>query len=524
MSYPFGQDFPGTQLNAILYARVSSAEQAKSDLSIPDQMESMRKHCRQAGITVAHEFSDARSGRSLDGRSLGEILDIIKSGTVTINLLIVHSFSRLARESYEAEWLWRELEKLGVQIVSITQPIEDSPTGGLLRQMINVFDEYTSNEIAKHVTRTMKFNAEHGFWNGGLPPFGYVAAVAGMRGKKVKKKLAVDPNEAEDVRLIFTLYLDGDGKTGPMGVKKVAQWMNSHGHSRRGRNWTTGQLHRLLTDAVYVGDYLFGKKKPKDSQVIVKVPAIIDAPTFDKVQARLREHHPILKAPRQVSSPVLLTGIARCGHCGGGMVLATGKSNRYRYYTCSNHKRKGKSVCQGQNVPMEELDKIVTDALILALDDTERSQAVLEALNQRMDARDVDEKSRTAELRRVLKDKEQAVTRLFQGVEKGLFDLDDELFQVQYQTARSERDIIKGKIEALTRNRSMRMHMSPEKVAQFGHFLSEVLLAGPVGFRKRYIQAFLDSVVVKDRVINIIARENSPQINIDCGKSPEKLM
>ncbi|MBT8154634.1 recombinase family protein [Epibacterium ulvae] len=386
MSHPFGQDFPGTQLNAILYARVSSAEQAKSDLSIPDQMESMRKHCRQAGIAVAHEFSDARSGRSLDGRSLGEILDIIKSGTVTINLLIVHSFSRLARESYEAEWLWRELEKLGVQIVSITQPIEDSPTGGLLRQMINVFDEYTSNEIAKHVTRTMKFNAEHGFWNGGLPPFGYVAAVAGMRGKKVKKKLAVDPNEAEDVRLIFTLYLDGDGKTGPMGVKKVAQWMNSHGHSRRGRNWTTGQLHRLLTDAVYVGDYLFGKKKPKDSQVIVKVPAIIDAPTFDKVQARLREHHPILKAPRQVSSPVLLTGTARCGHCGGGMVLATGKSNRYRYYTCSNHKRKGKSVCQGQNVPMEELDKIVTDTLILALDDTERSQAVLCSLYLKLSA------------------------------------------------------------------------------------------------------------------------------------------
>ena len=173
---------------------------------------------------------------------------------------------------------------------------------------------------------------------------------------------------------------------------------------------------------------------------------------------------------------------------------------------------------------MEELDNVVTDALILALDDTERSQVVLEALNQRMDARDVDEKLRTAELRRVLKDKEQAVTRLFQGVEKGLFDLEDELFQVQYQTARSERDIIKGKIEALTRNRSMRMQMSPEKVTQFGHFLSEVLLAGPVGFRKRYIQAFLDSVVVKDRVINIIAREDSPRIHIDGGKNPETQM
>jgi predicted site-specific integrase-resolvase len=92
MSYPFGQELPETQPNAILYARVSSAEQAKSDLSIPDQMESMRNYCKLAGITVAREFNDARSGRSLDGRSLGEILDIIKSGAVSINLLIVHSF------------------------------------------------------------------------------------------------------------------------------------------------------------------------------------------------------------------------------------------------------------------------------------------------------------------------------------------------------------------------------------------------------------------------------------------------
>ena len=68
------------------------------------------------------------------------------------------------------------------------------------------------------------------------------------------------------------------------------------------------------------------------------------------------------------------------------------------------------------------------------------------------------------------------------------------------------------------------MQMSPEKVTQFGHFLSEVLLAGPVGFRKRYIQAFLDSVVVKDRVINIIAREDSPRIHIDGGKNPETQM
>jgi DNA invertase Pin-like site-specific DNA recombinase len=113
MSYPFGQDCPETQPNAILYARVSSAEQAKSELSIQDQLQSKRRYCEQHGIDAVHEFADARSGRTLDGRSLGEILDLIKAGTVTINLLIVHSFSRLGRDSFETEWLWRELEKLG---------------------------------------------------------------------------------------------------------------------------------------------------------------------------------------------------------------------------------------------------------------------------------------------------------------------------------------------------------------------------------------------------------------------------
>jgi hypothetical protein len=391
--------------------------------------------------------------------------------------------------------------------------------------MISVFDVYTSNEIAKHVTRTMRFNAEQGFWNGGIPPFGYFAADAGMRGKKIKRKLAIELSEAEDVRLIFTLYLDGDGTTGPMGVKKVAVLMNSKGHMRRGKDWTTGQLHRLLTDTIYIGKNVFGKNKSKDEQIIVDVPAIIEASIFEKVQARLRRNHPIKTSPRKVSSPILFTGTARCGHCGGGMILATGKGNQYRYYTCSNHKRKGKSVCTGQNVPMQELDDIVTDALVSALDDPERCQQVLEALSQRMDARNVDEQSRAAELQRVLKDKEQAVVRLYQAVSQGLFDPSDKLFQVQFETARSERDIVQAKLDALTRDREVRLRMSPTKAAEFSLFLGHALQAGPVVFRKRYIHTFLKCVVVKDGTIRLVPREDTDDLKAGGnGKFSKQLM
>ncbi|MDP2581328.1 recombinase family protein [Shimia thalassica] len=515
MSFPFGQKDPGTPQSAILYARVSSNRQAENDLSIPDQLRRMRAFCKLIGIKVVHEYKDARTGREMSGRSIEEIIDLVENGSEQITMLIVHSFSRLARDAYEAEGVRRRLEGCGVQIVSITQPIEDSPVGNLLRQVINVFDEYTSNEIAKHVTRTMTLNAEQGYWNGGVPPFGYFAADAGTRGKKTKKKLAVDPSESEDIRLIFTLYLDGDGRSGPMGVKKVAQWMNANGYARRGKHWTTGQLHRVLTDTIYIGEHVFGKSKPKDAQIIVQVPAIVEVAIFNKVQARLRKHHPLKIAPRKVGSPILLTGTARCGHCGGGMVLATGKSNQYRYYTCSNRKRKGKSVCGGQNVPMVELDGIVTDALVCALIDEGRSHQVLEALSQRMDARNIDEKSRAAELQRVLKDQEQAVVRLYQGIETGLFDLNDELFKDQYQTACSERDIVRAKLEVLTRDKDLRMRMSPVQIAEFGSFLRNALQDGPIAFRKRYVETFLRSVIVTDDEIHLVPRNEAGKPRAD---------
>jgi site-specific DNA recombinase len=507
MSYPFGKKPEVPEEFALLYGRVSTGQQALNNLSLPDQINSMRKYCEDRGIEVVGEYQDARTGRDMDRRSVDEIIDIIKSGVKPISMVLVHSFSRMARNVLGFELLKHKFEKYGVQIISITQQVEDSAAGDMVRQIFNVFDEYTSNETAKHVERTLRLNAKQGHWNGGIPPFGYFPADAGMEGKRVKKKLAVDPNEAEDVRLINTLYLDGDGKTGPMGVKKVAQWMNAHGHSRRGKNWTTGQVHRVLTDTIYIGEYVFGKCKPKKAQFIVEVPRIIEATIFNKVQTRLRKHHPMKTAPRKVSSPILLTGIACCGLCGGGMVLGTGKNNQYRYYTCSNRKRKGKSVCEGQNVPMAELDGLVTDALACALDDDGRCHQVLEALSQRMDARNIDEKSRAAELQRVLKDKEQAVVRLYQGVGSGLFDPYDELFKDQYQTACSERDIVRAKLEALTRDRDLRMQLSPARVTEFSGFLGSALRDGPVAFRKTYIQTFLQSVVVSGDVIRIVPRD-----------------
>ena len=68
--------------------------------------------------------------------------------------------------------------------------------------------------------RSMKENARQGFWNGSRPPLGYKTVEAELRGQRVKKKLAIDAVEAELVRLMFQLFLEGDNGSGPMGIKR----------------------------------------------------------------------------------------------------------------------------------------------------------------------------------------------------------------------------------------------------------------------------------------------------------------
>ena len=64
-----------------------------------------------------------------------------------------------------------------------------------------------------------------------------------MRGQRIKKKLTVDAVEAEVVRLVFRLFLEGDDASGFMGIKTMTAWLNARGYRTR-----TGRLLGRRTD------------------------------------------------------------------------------------------------------------------------------------------------------------------------------------------------------------------------------------------------------------------------------------
>ena len=148
---------------AALYLRVSTGRQAAGDVSLPSQRDLNRRYCEAQGWVVVDEFVEPGASATDDRRPVFQrMLEEARSPTRRFDVICIHSFSRFYRNGAEMELTIRNLRKHGVEVVSTTQPTGTDPSQELMRQIIGVFDEYTSRENGKNVSRSMRESAKQG--------------------------------------------------------------------------------------------------------------------------------------------------------------------------------------------------------------------------------------------------------------------------------------------------------------------------------------------------------------------------
>ena len=512
----------GRPLRAVAYTRVSTGPQAEADLSLPDQRNQIAAWCPANGYALVGEYEErGASATSEKGRpQLAALLEHACDGTRPFDAIVVHSFSRFFRNHFMFEGVRRTLKKHGVRVISITQPFTEDDSGHVLaRSILGLFDEYQSQENSKHVLRSMKENARQGYWNGSKAPFGYRTIQTEQKGKRLKKILEIDPVEAEVVRLIYRLIVEGDGQSGPLGVKSVCNWLNERGHlTRMGCRWGIGPLHDILTRPLYAGTYQFNRREAKTRQLKAQteviettVPSIVTPDLYQAVQETLRSRRPSEAPPREVTGPILLTGIAKCAACGGGMTLRTGTSSTgkvYRYYTCSPAMRMGKRACPGTNIAMAKLDDLVTTALVGRLLTTERVQEILSGLVARRQSRVGPAQARIQALASEVADAEARLKRLYASIEAGIADLSDGTLKQRLDDLRADRDRARAALERLREQIREPVTVTPEQVDTFARVMRSRLQEGEVPFRKAYLRAIIDSVEVAQGEVRITGRRD----------------
>lgn len=446
------------------------------------------------------------------------------------DIICVHAFSRFYRNGAEMELTIRQLRKHGVEVVSVTQPTGTDPSQELMRQIIGIFDEYTSRENGKNVIRAMRENAKQGFWNGATPPLGYRIYSAEVRGAKAKKALEVDPVDAETVRLIFKLYSEGDGARGPMGVKEVTKWLNANGYrSRKGSHFGVGAIHKILTNRCYMtGQWPYGRRSSRTgmlndpaSIVMIEVPPIVPMPLFENVQAKLARNNPKVTPPRVVNGPNLLTGIAVCASCGAGMTR-TGTRRRgkdYTYYSCASCKLRGKTVCAGRHVPMAQLDSQVIEGLKGKLLTPKRMAKVLSALVERKAGKDTAVVERRQALDAELNQIRDKVTRLYQAIEDGIITPDADVKE-RITNLKARREVVEASLSRLAEQAINKSALTPEKIDAFTKLMSDKLDHGDAQARKAYLHAVISRIEVGDREVRIIGSKHLLAAAVVAGDLP----
>ena len=365
---------------AVIYARVSSENQAEEGLSVDSQIEACKRKAAELGATVLKVYRDDGVSGTTDARP-GFRAAIAHCKIAEPELLIVWSSSRFARNQRDAIVYKDALAATGTRLVYASQGIDLWTDEGWLTDSVQqIFDEAYARQVSKDTRRSMISAASGGFFMGGRVPFGYQAVLA-PDGKR--RRLAPHPIEAIALQGMFQQSLRGVGAYG------IAVAMNAEGLTLRGRPWTKGAVLNILRSEVYMGEVIFGRfdrkrrrRQPEENWVRVQAhEPLIERQVFDQVRRGLAA-----RAPTEGRAPFnadhVFAGMMRCGLCQSSLMVATGTGRNgtvYSYYACRGDLQGRK--CDFKRLPADRFDEWMMGELMRRVFTEENLRTVIKDLD-----------------------------------------------------------------------------------------------------------------------------------------------
>ena len=369
-------------ISVAAYARVSSGKDAmlhslSSQVSYYANYIQNHKRWRYAGVYA----DEAVSGTLNNREDFQKLLADCRLGK--IDMIITKSISRFSRNTITLIHTVRELKSLGVDVFFEEQNLHSLSGDGEL--MLSILASFAQEE-ARSVSENMLWRIQQNFKQGLV----YSKTMLGYRIED--SMLVVVPSEAEVVKRVFNLYLEG------YGTHAIAKLLNKEGvTSRHKKQFSKSTIQYMLRNKDYTGelhlqktyqyDYLSKKtilNKGEKTMYIVHDAheAIIDLSTFEAVQeelarrdndyphSRLRHNH-------------LYSGLIKCGHC--GCTLGRGKLRDKHLWRCNTYRAKGKDVCPLNAIPESEIERLIKEVIHSTVIEESNLRSTIRAMVARND-------------------------------------------------------------------------------------------------------------------------------------------
>ena len=483
---------------AVIYARVSS-ERQDVELSISAQLRALRDYAHRSNYEIYREFVDeAESGRSVARPAFKDMIRLARAKQPPFEIILVWKLNRFARSREDSIIYKSLLRKQGIQVISVNEPLEDTPAGRMLEGIIEVIDEFYSANLAQDVTRGMRESAMRGYFSGGKPPYGYDITKV-KDGIKMRSTLIPNPITAPIVKRMYEESLNGKG------LREIARGLNHDGIlTPKGKIWVGARIHNILSNEAYIGTLVWGKRSQTDSVKVSNAwPTIVEKDVFDRVIAILKSRGPKIIHPRRTVSEYLLSGLMKCGVCGKSMSGHSAKSGKFLYYRCSNATKRGAAECPGHWIPKPKIEGFIIDKIrncILAEDNLiELVRLTNEELGSGMEF----EKDRLNTIERQIDDIDSRLENLYDALEKGSFESDE--LAPRIRKLKTRRDELLTQRNQTESSLKMSVIESPDinLIKEHVDDVKQLLSESPIIEQRAFLKSFVKNIEVGKEAVTV---------------------
>jgi site-specific DNA recombinase len=318
------------------YTRVSGDKQVGIGHSSLETQESrIRAVVSGVGGHIVKMFSDVQSGRRDDRREYQSMVQyVIDEGIDVVLVQYLDRFGRNPKEILRRIW---DLQDHGVSVEATDQDIKDE-----MLLLINAgMAGHESKRTSERVRANMGNIVRRGI-HSGKRPFGFSAIKEIVEGRARVVRWEIEESEAEIIREMARLCTDDN-----LGFKAISDTLNERGLQRETGHWVPSSVQHILRNPVLKGVMVYGRRpkkgNPKDEEIEVPgvFPPILTDAEWDALQLRMDIRKKVSRGASH-KSDYLLSGMARCGHCGGPMSGKSGsayKGRRYTSYVCTRATR-----------------------------------------------------------------------------------------------------------------------------------------------------------------------------------------
>jgi len=309
-------------MKAAIYARVSSEMQI-DNFSIAAQLNELENYCLKNNIEIFKKYIDEGYSSKNDKRP-GFKRMIQDSENKCFDMILVHEYSRFASNYELSKSLEDKLKKNNITVISITEKIDNSPSGFFQKLIMQGLAEWRLLNLAQHVKKSQRYMVAEKGLNHGASVYGY---------NMIDKKLVINEDEARIIKLIYEKYLSG------VGIQKIIRYLlDNNIYTRKGKIFEAPTIRRILKNPKYIGKLQYNNEIYKGEH-----QAIISKEIFGRVQRELRERRccnyinhdgPIISRRSERWYNYYLLTILYCGKCGANMRITQSGNKQVKYYCC----------------------------------------------------------------------------------------------------------------------------------------------------------------------------------------------